>query len=83
MVHVLEGTSVALATQAAEAMQGALALPPAAFTYLTSHGSLDLQHVRFFESLLERLDAEEGRHVLHVAKAVYGLYAGIFRGLPS
>jgi pyrroloquinoline quinone (PQQ) biosynthesis protein C len=83
MVHVLEGTSVALATRAAEAMQGALGLPPAAFTYLTSHGSLDRQHVRFFEGLLERLDEEQGRHVLHVAKAVYGLYAGIFRGLPS
>lgn len=83
MVHVLEGTSAALATQAADSMRQALGLPPAAFTYLTSHGSLDQQHVRFFESLVERLGDEEGAHVLHVARMVYRLYADIFRGLPS
>jgi hypothetical protein len=43
MVHVLEGTSVALATQAADSMRMALGLPPAAFTYLNSHGTLDQQ----------------------------------------
>ena len=83
MVHVLEGTSVALATRAADSMRAALGLPPAAFTYLTSHGSLDQQHVRFFEGLVERLDAAEAAHVTHVARMVYGLYADIFRGLPS
>jgi pyrroloquinoline quinone (PQQ) biosynthesis protein C len=83
MVHVLEGTSVALATKAADSMQQALGLPPAAFTYLTSHGSLDQQHVRFFESLVERLGPEESAHVRHVARVVYRLYADIFRGLPS
>ena len=39
MVHVLEGTSTALATHAADTMRSALALPPEAFTYLSSHGS--------------------------------------------
>jgi hypothetical protein len=83
MVHVLEGTSVALATQAAAAMQGALGLPPAAFTYLSSHGTLDRQHVAHFAGLVDRLDDEEGAHVVHVARVVYRLYADIFRGLPS
>jgi pyrroloquinoline quinone (PQQ) biosynthesis protein C len=83
MVHVLEGTSVALATQAADSMRSALGLPAGAFTYLTSHGSLDQEHVRFFEGLVERLDDEEASHVSHVARRVYGLYADIFRGLPS
>lgn len=84
MVHVLEGTSVALATQAAQAMRAALDLPEAAFTYLTSHGSLDRKHVQYFASLVERLDRPEDRDaVAHVACAVYRLYGDIFRSLPS
>src|SRR5690606_38215682 len=42
MVQVLEGTSIALATQAAGVLQQRLQLPAQAFSYLTSHGSLDL-----------------------------------------
>lgn len=84
MVHVLEGTSVALATQAAQAMRKALDLPEAAFTYLTSHGSLDRKHVQYFASLVERLDRPEDRDaVAHVAGVVYRLYGDIFRTLPS
>ena len=83
MVHVLEGTSAALATEAADSMRTALRLPAAAFTYLTSHGSLDQQHVLFFRGLVERLDEEEARHVIHVARMVYRLYADIFRELAS
>jgi pyrroloquinoline quinone (PQQ) biosynthesis protein C len=44
MVHVLEGTSTAVASAAADAIQAALALPDAAFSYLRSHGSLDVEH---------------------------------------
>jgi pyrroloquinoline quinone (PQQ) biosynthesis protein C len=83
MVHVLEGTSVALATQAAQAMRAALDLPPEAFTYLASHGSLDREHLGFFATLIERLDAEDRDAVAHVATVVYRLYGDIFRSLPS
>jgi pyrroloquinoline quinone (PQQ) biosynthesis protein C len=83
MVHVLEGTSQALATRAAESIARALELPPAAFTYLASHGSLDQEHVRFFEKTVNRLAAEDQEHVVHVARRVYRLYGDIFRGLPS
>ena len=84
MVHVLEGTSVALATQAAQAMRKALELPEAAFTYLTSHGSLDRKHVQYFASLVERLERPEDRDaVAHVAGVVYRLYGDIFRTLPA
>jgi pyrroloquinoline quinone (PQQ) biosynthesis protein C len=84
MVHVLEGTSVALATQAAQAMRKALALPESAFTYLTSHGSLDRKHVEYFASLVEKLERPEDRDaVAHVAGVVYRLYGDIFRSLPS
>ena len=83
MVHVLEGTSVALATQAAAAMREALGLPESAFTYLTSHGSLDQQHVRTFAGLIERLAEKDRADVAHVARVMYRLYGDIFRSLPA
>lgn len=84
MVHVLEGTSTSLATHAAQTIQGALGLPASAFTYLTSHGSLDLEHVAFFERLMNQLDDEgDRRAVVHCARMMYGLYGDIFRSLPT
>ena len=83
MVNVLEGTSIALATRAASAIRGSLGLPPAAFSYLNSHGSLDLEHMRFFEELMNRLDdAEDREAVVHTARVVYRLYGDMFRSLP-
>lgn len=83
MVHVLEGTSTALATHAADTMRGALGLPPEAFSYLSSHGSLDLEHVVFFENLVNRLDDTRDRDaVVHMARMMYGLYGDVFRSLP-
>ena len=83
MVNVLEGTSIALATRAASAIRGSLGLPPAAFSDLNSHGSLDLEHMRFFEDLMNRLDADEDREaVVHTARVVYRLYGDMFRSLP-
>jgi len=83
MVFVLEGTSVALASRAAASLTQALRLPAEAFTYLTSHGALDQEHIRFFERLVNRLDSlEDQRDVLHTARVVYRLYADMFRALP-
>jgi len=83
MVHVLEGTSQALATRAAQVMRGALGLPAEAFTYLSSHGSLDQEHVRFFTGLMDQLDAPEDKAaVVHAASMVYRLYGDVFRALP-
>jgi pyrroloquinoline quinone (PQQ) biosynthesis protein C len=83
MVHVLEGTSSALATRAAQAIAQALRLPPSAFTYLTSHGELDREHVRFFEQTVNRLAPGDEEAVVHVARMVYRLYGDVFRSLPS
>ena len=83
MVHVLEGTSTALATRAAHSIARALALPRSAFRYLSSHGSLDQEHVRFFERTVNALPATDQEHVVHVARRVYRLYGDIFRGLPA
>lgn len=83
MVHVLEGTSTALATHAADTIAGALGLPSTAFSYLSSHGSLDVKHVAFFRDLMNRLDNDADRQaVLHCAAMMYRLYGDIFRSLP-
>jgi pyrroloquinoline quinone (PQQ) biosynthesis protein C len=82
MVHVLEGTSIQLAINAADALQKTLGLPKQAFTYLNSHGSLDLEHVDFFRDLVNRLESEEDKACLiHCAKVVFRLYGDIFRSL--
>lgn len=83
MVNVLEGTSIVLASQAAATIQDALGLPDSAFSYLKSHGSLDLEHIEFFKRLMNRLDDPGDRvAVVHTARVVYRLYADVFRGLP-
>ena len=83
MVLVLEGTSIQLATNAAQAIQDSLHLPANAFSYLSSHGSLDIKHMEFYESLVNRLDDESDRQaVIHVANMMYRLYGDVFRSLP-
>jgi len=82
MVHVLEGTSISIADLAAETIQTKLKLPNKAFTYLRSHGSLDQEHVKFFESIMNRIDdTEEQKNILHAAKIFYHLYGNIFRSI--
>jgi len=84
MVFVLEGTSISIATRAAERIAEQLALPPQAFSYLTSHGSLDLEHMKFFERLMNRVeDPADKAQIIHCAKIFYGLYGNVFHSLPS
>ncbi|KTT04360.1 long-chain fatty acid--CoA ligase [Pseudomonas oryzihabitans] len=84
MVNVLEGTSIALATQAAGAIRSGLGLPATAFSYLDSHGSLDQEHMATYRQLMDRLDdPADQAAVIHVAKVVYRLYADMFRALPG
>lgn len=82
MVHVLEGTSVAVADNAADAIQSALGLPKSAFSYLRSHGSIDIEHVKFFEDLMNKIDDKPTQDIIvNSAKKFYRLYADIFRNL--
>jgi len=84
MVYVLEGTSVALATSAAEAIQQKLQLPKKAFSYLTSHGSLDISHVDFFEKLMNQVtDEDDQAQIIHSARVFFKLYGDIFRSLAE
>jgi hypothetical protein len=83
MVLVLEGTSAAIATRAAEIISARLELPRRAFTYLLSHGSLDQKHVGHFDGLMDGLDDRCDRTaVLHAARMFYRLYGDVFRALP-
>jgi thiaminase len=83
MVLVLEGTSAAIATRAAQIIEARLELPRRAFTYLLSHGALDQQHVAHFDALIDRLDAAADRAALvHAARMFYRLYGDVFRALP-
>lgn len=80
MVYVLEGTSTALASQGAKNIQKNLKLPAEAFSYLSSHGVIDIEHISFFEQLINRLENEtDKKMVIHCANVMYTLYGNIFR----
>lgn len=82
MAHVLEGTSVQLATRAAASIRSALGLPEGAFRYLASHGEVDIEHTRTFARLVNRFETGPDREaVVASAKVFYRLYADIFRNL--
>ena len=84
MVFVLEGTSINLATAAADIIQQRLQLPNKAFSYLRSHGSLDQEHMVFFETLMNRIeDARDRDDIVHAARRFYHLYGNIFRAIDG
>jgi pyrroloquinoline quinone (PQQ) biosynthesis protein C len=82
-VHVLEGMSVALADRAASAIQASLnAREGEGFSYLRSHGALDVQHVAFLASIIDDIDREQTQEiVVESARMFYKLYGDIFREL--
>ncbi|MCG6965584.1 MAG: iron-containing redox enzyme family protein [Chromatiaceae bacterium] len=83
MVLVLEGTSVRVASEAAGNLQRQLGLPAQAFSYLSSHGSLDVSHMDFYRGLVNRLEYPADRDdVIHCARQFYRLYGEVFRALP-
>jgi pyrroloquinoline quinone (PQQ) biosynthesis protein C len=84
MVYVLESTSVALASQVAAVLSPSLDLPKKAFTYLSSHGSLDISHMDDFRALVNRLDDSADRAaVIESAQHFFRLYGDVIRGLPA
>ncbi len=82
MVLVLEGTSTAVASQAAIAISKSLNLPANCFSYLSSHGALDVEHTKFYEDIVNKIDdVQDQQQLIHAAKVFYKLYADIFRDL--
>ncbi|MDA0217966.1 MAG: iron-containing redox enzyme family protein [Proteobacteria bacterium] len=86
MVHVLEGMSVALAGQAARAIAARVGTGEGGggFRYLASHGGLDVEHVAFFETLVDGIDdAAARRAIVDTAGVVYRLYGDLFREVAA
>ncbi len=84
MVFVLEGTSINLASQAADIIQQHLGLPNKAFYYLRSHGSLDQEHMVFFAKLMNGLTEQKDMDdIVHAAKMFFTLYGNIFRSIEQ
>jgi pyrroloquinoline quinone (PQQ) biosynthesis protein C len=84
-VHVLEGMSVALAERAASTIQSSLGVrQEEGFSYLRSHGKLDIQHVAFFKSLANEIADERTREIIvDSSRMFYKLYGDIFRELGA
>jgi pyrroloquinoline quinone (PQQ) biosynthesis protein C len=84
MVHVLEGMSVALADKAVAALQRRLQSDTGAgFKYLTTHGGLDVEHTKLFESLIAELPSSRLTIVIDAARDFYRLYGDIFRDIDA
>jgi pyrroloquinoline quinone (PQQ) biosynthesis protein C len=83
MVYVLEGTSIAMATNGAAAVQKALGLPKNAFSYLTSHGALDQEHMKFFAGLMNSIgDEADQQAIISMARDMFRLFADMFVAIP-
>jgi pyrroloquinoline quinone (PQQ) biosynthesis protein C len=81
-VHVLEGMSTQLADKAADAIQCSLSFPGKdGFSYLRSHGALDIEHVAFFKELVNKIPSEAHAVTIETSKIIYRLYGDIFREL--
>lgn len=82
MVFVLEGTSVAMASSGAAAVQQRLGLPKSAFRYLNSHGALDQDHMKFFEGLMNQIDEPADQAaIIGMAKDMFLLFGGMFSAI--
>lgn len=84
MVYVLEGTSVALACKLADVLRRTLNLPASAFSYLTSHGDVDVSHIDHFASLVNRLDSPSDQACIEKsAKDFFRLYGNVLRNIDE
>ena len=80
MVHVLEGTSVNIATEAAEAIAKSMGIDTRkGFSYLMSHGKLDISHVDFFIQLVNKIEDKTIQdQIIKTAKMIYFLWGNMF-----
>jgi pyrroloquinoline quinone (PQQ) biosynthesis protein C len=85
MVYVLEGTSTDIAEQAAAAIaRGFGTVPERGFSYLCSHGALDVDHVAFFRTLADSVeDPTRQAIVVDTANMVYRLWGAMFADLVA
>lgn len=83
MVFMLESTSTQIANQGADAIMKGLGLPKSAFSYLYSHGALDIEHLSFYEKLVNRIDdPTDQAAIIEVANNTFRLFANVLRAIP-
>jgi long-chain acyl-CoA synthetase len=83
MVYMLESTSTEIATAGADSLKTALGLPKSAFTYLYSHGSLDVEHLEFFKKTVNKVDdPADQQAILDVAQITFLLFADVMKSIP-
>lgn len=83
MVFMLESTSVGIALAGAEVLGPALNLPKEAFTYLSSHGALDVKHLDFFKRNVNCIeDKADQEAIIEVAQTTFLLFAEVLRSIP-
>ena len=83
MVFMLESTSVAIAAVGADALKQSLALPNDAFSYLYSHGALDVKHLDFLKNTMDRInDGNDQAAIIEVAESSFRLFADVMRSIP-
>lgn len=83
MVFMLESTSVKIANKGAEAIREKLDLPEQAFSYLFSHGALDVSHIKFFEDTVNKItDPEDQKAIVEVAQNTFRLFANMLGAIP-
>ncbi|MCB1720759.1 MAG: iron-containing redox enzyme family protein [Rhodospirillales bacterium] len=83
MVFMLESTSTQIANKGATAVKEKLGLPKKAFSYLYSHGELDISHMKFFEETISKItDPEDQKAIIEVAQNTFRLFANVLRSIP-
>ena len=83
MVFMLESTSIQIANNGADAVKAKLSLPQTAFTYLYSHGALDIEHLKFYENLVNKItDPADQAAIIEVAQNTFRLFARVLGSIP-
>lgn len=83
MVFMLESTSIQIANKGADAVKDKIGLPKNAFSYLYSHGALDIEHMKFFEQTVNRIDdPDDQAAITEVAQNTFRLFASLMRSIP-
>lgn len=83
MVFMLESTSTQIANKGADAVKEKLGLSQKAFSYLYSHGELDISHMKFFEKTVNQIkDSEDQEAIIEVAQNTFRLFANVLRSIP-
>ncbi|MGH1398005.1 MAG: TenA family transcriptional regulator [Alphaproteobacteria bacterium] len=83
MVYMLESTSTQIANKGADAVKQKLGLPKKAFSYLYSHGEIDISHLKFFEETVNKVtEPEDQAAIIEVAQNTFRLFANMLRSIP-